>query len=45
MLLDIIGNYYNLVSQLFPKIYLEIFFKKSGPISDDVKGNFMSVVA
>ena len=46
MLLEIIGNYYNLVPQFSPVIYLEGFFpRKSGPISDDVIENFMSVLA
>ena len=50
MLLEIISNYYNLVPQLSPVIYLEglfVFFfpRKSGPISDDVIGNFISVLA
>lgn len=40
----VIGNYYNLVSKVSPKIYLEIF-QEIWPVSDDVKGNFMSVLA
>lgn len=47
MLLEIISNYYNLVPN-FPQWYiLRVFFfspRKSGPISDDVIGNFMSVL-